>query len=104
MRSWHVLMYNANTRQVQYVIMQIINYSILVVIDINNSAAPRKNSLHLVFFYFFYFFLFIFLCLKAEHEYTQSCRHDFETAVFYSSWWVVLLCTLMSNVATKHLD
>ena len=75
MRSWHVLMYNANTRQVQYVIMQIINYSI-----------------------------FFFFCLKAEHEYTQSCRHDFETAVFYSSWWVVLLCTLMSNVATKHLD
>ena len=75
MTSWHVLMYNANTRQVQYVIMQIINYSI-----------------------------FFFFCLKAEHEYTQSCRHDFETAVFYSSWWVVLLCTLMSNVATKHLD
>ena len=100
MRSWHVLMYNANTRQVQYVIMQIINYSILVVIDINNSVAPRKNSLHLVFCFFFLFFF----CLKAEHEYTQSCRHDFETAVFYSSWWVVLLCTLMSNVATKHLD
>ena len=96
MRSWHVLMYNANTRQVQYVIMQIINYSILVVIDINNSVAPHKNSLHLVCLFFFF--------LKAEHEYTQSCRHDFETAVFYSSWWVVLLCTLMSNVATKHLD
>ena len=56
MRSWHVLMYYTNTRQVQYVIMQIINFSILVVIDINNSVAPHKNGLHLVFFFFFFLF------------------------------------------------
>ena len=49
-----MLMYNANTRQVQYVIMQIINYSILVVFDIDNSVSPYKNSLHLVFFCLFF--------------------------------------------------
>ena len=55
MRSWHVLMYNANTRQVQYVIMQIINYSILVVIDINNSVATQEQPSSSFFFLFFFF-------------------------------------------------